>query len=180
MRTSLRHRLSLAAIAAVMLASLTIGLASASTRHEKLERARDATDKFHNIVRAMDAGYGLPPAGVPLHECISSLDDTGAMGYHLINGALLDGTVRVRQPEALVYAPANDGTLRLVALEYVVFAADWTGAEPPMLFGKMFMFTPEPNRYEIPAFYSLHVWLWKDNPAGMFKPFNRRVSCDNA
>jgi hypothetical protein len=22
------------------------------------------------------------------------------------------------------------------------------------------------------------VWLWKDNPAGLFAPFNPRVSCD--
>jgi hypothetical protein len=179
MRTSLGHRLSMAALAAVLLATFSIGLASASTRHEKLERARDATDKFHNIQRAIDAGYGLPPTG-PLHECISSLDNTGAMGFHYINGGLLDGKVQVRKPEALVYAPDEDGDLRLVALEYVVFADAWTGEEPPMLFGKMFMFTPSPNRYEIPAFYSLHAWVWKHNPAGKFKPFNRRVSCDNA
>ena len=95
------------------------------------------------------------------------------MGFHYINGGLLDGEAHVGKPEALVYAPDGQGHLQLVALEYVIFADAWTGAEPPMLFGKMFMFAPAPNRYEIPAFYSLHVWLWKDNPAGLFKPFNR-------
>ena len=179
MRTSLSRRLFLTIIAAVLLTTFSVGLASASSRHEKLDRARDATDKFHNILSAIDAGYGRPPTG-PLHECISSLDDTGAMGFHLINGSLLDGMVQIRKPEALVYAPDEEGDLQLVALEYVVFADAWAGEEPPMLFGKMFMFTPAPNRYEIPAFYSLHAWVWQRNPAGMFKPFNRRVSCDNA
>jgi hypothetical protein len=177
MRLSFGRRLSLAGLAAIMLVTVSMGVAAASSRHEKLHRAREATAKFRDIERAMNAGYGLPPAG-PLHECISSLDDTGAMGFHYINGNLLDGEVRVRKPEALVYAPNRNGKLRLVALEYVVFAEAWTDDEPPMLFGEMFMFTPEPNRYEIPAFYSLHVWLWKHNPAGKFEPFNRRVSCD--
>jgi hypothetical protein len=175
MRTSFVRRLAMVTIAAILLSAFSVGLASAN-RETALERARDQTDKFHDIQRAMNVGYGLPPAG-PLHECISSLDDTGAMGFHYINGGLLDGEAHVGKPEALVYASNGQGKLRLVALEYVIFADAWTGAEPPMLFGKMFMFTPAPNRYEIPAFYSLHVWLWKDNPAGLFKPFNRRVSC---
>ena len=37
-----------------------------------------------------------------------------------------------------------------------------------------------PNRYELPQFYALHVWLWEFNPSGLFKPFNPRVSCDGA
>ena len=68
-----------------------------------------------------------------------------------------------------------------MALEFVVFKADWDTTHPgtmPELFGEMFMSTPEPNRFEIPAFYSLHVWLWKANPSGLFAPFNPRVSCD--
>ena len=47
----------------------------------------------------------------------------------------------------------------------------------PSLFGEMFMATGEPNRYDIPAFFSLHLWLYQDNPAGLFTPFNPTVSC---
>jgi len=50
----------------------------------------------------------------------------------------------------------------------------------PTLFGQMFMATPAPNRYDIPAFFSLHVWLWQNNPAGLFAPFNPDVSCGDA
>jgi hypothetical protein len=41
----------------------------------------------------------------------------------------------------------------------------------------MFMSTGEANRYQIPAFYSLHVWLWQTNPSGTFAAFNPDVSC---
>jgi hypothetical protein len=47
----------------------------------------------------------------------------------------------------------------------------------PMLFGEMFMETLAPNRYEIPAFYALHVWIWEPNPDGTFANFNPNVSC---
>jgi len=144
---------------------------------------RRATSEFRSLDEATEDGYGLPPAGAPLHECISSLDGTGAMGFHYINGGLLDDRIDSRHPEALVYAPSSTGHLRLVALEYVVFQDAWKakhGNTRPELFGQMFMATGSPNRYAIPAFYSLHVWLYKTNPAGIFAPFNPNVSCGGA
>jgi hypothetical protein len=170
-------RLGTAALAALLLASVQV--AGVAAARSDLTTARAATARFHAIGQADAAGYGLPPAG-PLHECISSFNGTGAMGYHHINGSLLDTTVDASKPEVLVYAPGDDGQLKLVALEYVVFQAPWIaehGSEVPMLFGQMFMATGAGNRYEIPAFFSLHVWLWQDNPAGMFSAFNRNVSC---
>ena len=156
---------------------LSSGLAAtALAGRSDLDRARAATARFQSVAQAERAGYALPPEG-PLHECIASFDGSGAMGYHLINGALLDGTIDPTQPEVLVYAPDEHGRLELVALEYVVFDADWQGDIAPMLFGEMFMATPEPNRYEIPAFFALHAWIWEENPAGTFAAFNENVSC---
>lgn len=173
------RRLLAATIMAIVLAGVT--LASALAKPSDLQLARAATARFNSIEQAEAAGYGLPPEG-PLHECIASFDDTGAMGFHLINGSLLDTTVDPSQPEALVYAPDANGTLKLVAVEYVVFEEPWLelhgpDAMEPMLFGEMFMEVPAPNRYELPAFYALHAWLWQDNPAGTFEPFNTNVSC---
>lgn len=181
----MRHklaRLTGATIAAILLSSVAvIGVSAHGSGHSSdLRTARAATAQFHALGQAVAAGYGLPPAGAPLHECISSLTGTGAMGFHYINGGLLDTTVDPSKPEALVYAPDRHGRLKLVALEYVVFQAPWIaehGATMPTLFGQMFMSTGAPNRYDIPAFFSLHVWLWKDNPAGLFAPFNPNVSC---
>jgi hypothetical protein len=180
------RRLAAALFAATMLATMVASGASAhgddrESRGHDLARARHATAQFRNLATAVAAGYGLPPAPAPLHSCISSLTGPGAMGFHYINGSLLDTTVDPARPEVLVYAPDRSGRLHLVALEYVVFQAPWKAAHGdtvPMLFGQMFMATGEPNRYDIPAFFSLHVWLWKHNPAGLFAPFNPKVSCD--
>jgi len=170
-------------LAAVLGAAALVVVTTAQTvgTGPALAKARASTARFHQLAEAEAAGYGLPPAGVPLHECIASFDDTGAMGFHYINGALLDTTLDPTQPEALVYAPNANGRLRLVAVEYVVFQEPWIaehGDEMPVLFGQEFMPVGFPNRFEIPAFFALHAWIWKDNPSGTFAPFNPAVSCD--
>lgn len=174
MRASISRRLLAALGIAFLLASVTAATALAG--RSDLDRARAATARFNSLTQADKAGYGLPPEG-PLSQCIASFDDTGAMGFHYINGNLLDGTVDATRPEALVYAEDANGKLRLVALEYVVFESAWTGEHAPMLFGEMFMKTEAPNRYEIPAFWALHVWIWEDNPSGTFASFNPAVAC---
>lgn len=181
-------RLPSALISAALLAALAVSGASAHGRGPDLGRSldavRDATERFKDVDAAIAAGYGQPPAPAPLHECISSFDGTGAMGFHFINGSLLDGKVDPRKPEVLVYAPDKRGGLKLVALEYVVFQGDWVDKhgvmkkKMPSLFHQMFMATGDPNRYQIPAFFSLHVWLYKHNPSGLFAPFNPTVSCN--
>lgn len=186
-----KTRLASALISAALLATLAVSGASAhgpdrghGRQARDLAAARDATARFKDVDAAIAAGYGQPPAPAPLHECISSFDGTGAMGFHFINGSLLDGKVDPRKPEVLVYAPDKHGKLQLVALEYVVFQGDWVDKhgvmkkKMPSLFHEEFMATGDPNRYQIPAFFSLHVWLYKHNPSGLFAPFNPTVSCD--
>jgi hypothetical protein len=162
--------------------SLVGGQALAASSN--LAAVRAATARFHSLGQAEAAGYGPFPAGAPLHECISNLSGPGAMGFHWVNGSLIDDVADPLHPEVLVYAPGADGKLKLVALEYVIFQADWYAHHPagsmPELFGQMFMATGSPNRYEIPAFFALHVWLYQSNPDGMFEPFNTNVSCDGA
>lgn len=145
--------------------------------------ARTATAGFFSVAAAERAGYARPASG-PLRACISQdpkSQGSPAMGFHWINNALLmDGKVDASKPEALVYEPNKDGKLDFVAVEYVVFKADWEKAgnlKPPKLFDTEFMLTTSPNRYGSPAFYSLHAWIWKSNPDGINAPFNVRVSC---
>lgn len=155
-------------------------VAVAGASADDLQIAKAATARFNSMTQAAAAGYGLPPAG-PLHECIAAFDGSGAMGYHHINGALLDTTIEPTSPEALVYAADGNGNLHLVALEFVVFEDPWVaqhGSAIPSLFGEDFMYVPEPNRYEVPAFFALHAWIWEPNPAGTFAPFNPNVACD--
>ena len=69
--------------------------------------------------------------------------------------------------------------MSLVALEYVVIQSVWDGAHSgvPELFGQKFMLTPAGNRFGLPAFYSLHAWIWKHNPKGTFEAWNPQVHC---
>ena len=164
------------------LGSLIAGQALAAGGN--LAAVRAATARFHSTVEASAAGYGPFPAGVPLHECISNLAGPGAMGFHWVNGNLLDDVADPLHPEVLVYEPDTHGKLKLVALEYVIFQDAWFAHHPadskPSLFGTDFMAMPAPNRYEIPALLALHVLLYKSNPDGMFEPFNPNVSCSGA
>jgi hypothetical protein len=107
------------------------------------------------------------------------------MGYHWVDGgAIFDNVLDPAHPEAYVYAPSNDGTLHLAALEYIVPKEAWdaTHDSPPNLFGPQFPFdeTGYPNRYGLPAFYSQHVWIWKNNPAGTTMMWNPDVHCPGA
>jgi hypothetical protein len=139
-----------------------------------LARVRAATARFHGLDVALAEGYG------PLHTCTDEESGLGAMGQHYVKGSVVGDTVfDLAQPEVLVYEPTSNGRMRLVAVEFVVFADAWAevSSSPPTLFGRQLALVPEPNRYGVPAFYQIHVWLWKSNPAGMFSDWNERVSC---
>jgi hypothetical protein len=153
--------------------------------------ARSST-KYHSLTVAKMAGYSIlaDTAGI---TCIAE-PGMGAMGVHYVRGDLVkDPAIDAKEPEALVYAPDGRGGFQLAALEYVVIQGDWNAQQippadlsvethesiaPPMLFGHEFNFTDAPNRYGLPPFYSLHVWLWKDNPAGTLEMWNPNVHCD--
>lgn len=95
-----------------------------------------------------------------------------------IRAATESPTLDATLPEVVMYEWRN-GAPRLVGVEYVVLADDGTAgnATPPVLGGQLFHYTGAPNRYGIPAFYSLHVWAWRHNSAGLFADWNPRVSC---
>lgn len=176
-----RHRWLAAATALVVTGTVVASAARSSALGESdIAQARAATADYHRVEAAEAAGYGLPSAG-PLHECISSLDGMGAMGYHWINGTLAsDDVLDAAAPEALVYEPESNGGLRLVALEFVVFKSVWEASHTgvPVLFGRPLKLIEAPNRYAVPSFYEVHVWTGKHNPDGMFADHNPLVSCE--
>lgn len=135
---------------------------------------RQATAKYQDVAQAVHDGY------VPVLGCVSGADQ-GAMGAHYLNPDLLDGALDVKHPELLVYEPVRGGRMQLVAVEYLTIAADWaakhTDGSQPILMGQLFDYMDAPNRFGLPAFYSLHVWAWKFNPKGAFAMWNPHVSC---
>ena len=158
------------------------GMALAGGGESSLSEARQATAAFHDFEAAQAAGYTVHVVELSGATCIAN-GAVGAMGDHFVDGELLldDGVIDASAPEALVYEQRNDGTFKLVALEYIVFKSDWEEAgntSPPSLFGRTFDFNDQPNRFGLPPFYALHAWIWKPNPSGILFAWNPRVSCD--
>ena len=48
----------------------------------------------------------------------------------------------------------------------------------PVTAVELFHLFESPNRFGLPAFYTLHVWAWKENPTGTFVNWHSKVSCD--
>jgi hypothetical protein len=139
-----------------------------------VERVRAGTKKYIDVNAATAAGYG------PFLGCVAGTDH-GAMGIHYVNGTLLgDLTLDPAEPEALIYEPF-EGKLTLVGVEFILDAASWLAKNnntPPVLDGQVFNFVAAPNRFNIPSFFELHVWAWRDNPQGAFVDWNNHVNCD--
>ena len=140
------------------------------TDETELAQLRAATAEFHRLEAAQAAGYDLVPG---LDHCFDN-PGVGGMGYHYINVSILDTTVELTRPEAMVYTPGPDGILQLGAVEYIVPAAAWDAeghTHLPMLFGRSFHFNAALG------VYVLHAWAWKNNPSGVFEDWNPNVSC---
>ena len=75
--------------------------------------------------------------------------------------------------------PGAGGKLQLVAAEWFSpLTPELKGR--PELFGRPFDGPMEGHHPLMPHglhHYDLHVWLWKDNPAGMFSPTNPKIKC---
>jgi hypothetical protein len=136
---------------------------------------RESTERFRDVSLAESEGYGL------LFGCVSG-PDWGAMGLHYVNLALVgDGELDATRPEIVIYEPLPNGRRRLIGADYLVFADAWHkkhGAATPELMGQLLHLFESPNRFGLPAFYTLHVWAWKESPTGTFVNWHSRVSCD--
>jgi hypothetical protein len=140
-----------------------------------LQIVRDATRRFQSVSQAEAEGYGL------MFGCVSGESD-GAMGLHYVNTQILgEGKVDATRPQIVIYEAMPDGRLRLTGADYLVFKDAWDAhhTSPPQLMGQAFHLFDAPNRFRLPAFYTLHVWAWKDNPNGAFVNWHPNVSCES-
>jgi hypothetical protein len=142
-------------------------VAADSGRNPLVDQVRAANNRFKDVSAAVAEGYAPIP-------CASGVDG-GAMGVHYVNAKYLkDEAVDIKRPQAVMYEPAPDGKMALVAVEYITFKG------PAALEGQLFNFTGAPNRYGLDPFYELHVWAWKANPRGAFADMNPDVTCAHA
>ena len=134
---------------------------------------RESTQRFKDVSVAEAEGYALQ------FGCVSG-DDFGAMGLHYVNGTLVkSGILDATRPQIVIYEAMPNGGLRLIGADYLLFADAWnaTHSGPPELMGQFFHLFTSPNRFGLPAFYTLHVWAWKENPKGAFVNWHPDVSC---
>jgi len=138
-----------------------------------LQAIRDATERYKDVTVAQKDGYALQ------FGCVTG-SDSGAMGLHYVNGNLVNSAVLdAAHPQIVIYEPNPDGTLKLIGADFLLIADVWnaTHSSPPQLMGQLFHLFDAPNRFGLPAFYTLHVWAWKDNPNGAFTNWHPNVSC---
>ena len=138
-----------------------------------LKIVRESTERFKDVAVAEAEGYALQ------FGCVSG-DYSGAMGLHYVNGALVNsGVLDATRPQIVIYEPTPGGGLRLTGADYLLLADAWNAKHsgPPELMGQLFHLFDSPNRFGLPAFYTLHVWAWKANPMGEFSDMNPDASC---
>ena len=135
---------------------------------------REATERYQDVEAAKADGYQLQ------FGCVSG-SDAGAMGMHFVNGPLVgDGELDPTRPEIVIYEPLPNGKLKLIGADFLVLADQWNAkhAGPPEMMGQLFHLFDAPNRFGLPAFYTLHVWAWKESPTGAFVNWHQNVSCN--
>jgi hypothetical protein len=172
-------------LAVPLLATLVLAGIALGDSQSALAPVRAATAPYHDLAAAGDAGYDFELPDVSGETCIADLrsPSEGAMGVHMVSlNRVVDPSLDPTDPEVLVYEKRNNGTLKLVAVEYVVFD---TGQTRPKLFGVPFDHN-DGSRFGLPPFYALHAWVWKPNPfetaaldetQGIFNAWNPRVTC---
>jgi hypothetical protein len=141
---------------------------------------RAGSARYRNVAHAEADGF------MDVSGCVSApmgAPFTGAMGHHYVNfERLADIGVNPSRPEILLYLPDARGRMELVGVEFAVNASAWHalhGADVyPEVAGVRFD-PPNPAASSpiVQTSYTLHVWNWAENPAGMFAPFNPTLSC---
>lgn len=177
-----------------------VATAPQATEEPDLEAVRAATARFQDVEVALAEGFIRDPFDLcETAEMMGRPAELGAMGVHYFRPDLLGVTTppnpRVtgsgihtdfRQPAILIYEPQENGSLELVAVENLAFAAAWQAAgnvDPPSFQGVPYDHmaddpaTPVDEAHRFEPHYDRHVWIYRENPNGVFTPFNPNVSC---
>jgi alpha-tubulin suppressor-like RCC1 family protein len=140
---------------------VTAGLSEEARR--QLDTLRSRVEPFADFELARAEGWRTRAT-----SCLET--PAGGLGYHYANRSLIeDDLLRAEEPEALLYEPREDGSLRLVGVAFVVpfMFAD----QPPRIFDQ------ELIAQEVAGVWALHVWIGPENPDGLFAPAHPGVSC---
>ncbi|MFH8393598.1 hypothetical protein [Streptomyces sp. NPDC018036] len=177
----LRTAITLMTAAAASLA-LSAAPAPAANRPVDPKAMRDLVTAYVASVKYLDEKVALADGYVP-HQCSSDPAGHGSMGYHYFNESRY-GSLDPAKPSALLFEDGKDGKRKLAGVEWIVLDSDQnmkTTKDRPSMFGGQKFDGPMPGHYPgMPIHYDLHVWLWKQNPNGLFDRWNPRVTCPAA
>lgn len=195
-----------ALVAAAISLAVAAGAADpgpANKSEPTLDQVRAATQKYQDVKVALAEGYIPDPSGMcETAEMTGRPAKLGAMGIHYFRPDLLGITAppnpRVdgkgtytdfHHPAVLLYEPQADGSLKLIGVENLVFEKAWRAAghtQPPSFHGIPFdhmVDNPATKVDEAHGFmphYDRHVWIFRDNPDGVFAQYNPNVTCKYA
>lgn len=136
----------------------------------EMKRVQTALARYKDPLKAIHDGY-LSTVG-----CV--MMPKGGMGIHFVNGRLIGPPVDPMKPQILMYEPVGD-KLELVAVEWLVPYMPGK-SQRPSLFGRKFHGPMEGHEPLLPKqlhHYDFHVWLFKNNPAGLYADANPDVQC---
>lgn len=182
----------------------TVALAAgceSAPKEPTLDEVRAIAAKYRDVKVAKAEGYTTDNKCVTA-QMLGHPAALGAMGLHYVRRDMLglppkppppgNGRVRgsgthtdFRTPAMLVYEPQPDGSLELVAVENLVFAAAWDAKadSPPTLHGRTWPLlkdnpaTPVDEAHGWEPHYEQHLWVFRKNPNGPYSPFNPLVTC---
>lgn len=202
----MRPRVTTRAVLLSLLAPLAALAGCARTTAEADEPTPDevrvAMDSYRDVEVALADGYIADPTNTcETADKLGKPIEMGAMGIHYFRPDMLgitgppnprvDGTgtyTDFRKPAILIYEPQADGSLELVAVENLVFKTAWEAAGhagPPTYQGVPYnlmaddLATPLDEAHNFEPHYDLHVWVYRENPSGMFTSLNPNVSCEH-
>ena len=165
-----------------------------------LDEVRAIAAKYRDVGVAKAEGFTTDNKCVTA-EMLGHPAALGAMGLHYVRRDLLglppgppaagtrvkgSGThVDFAQPAMLVYEPQADGSLILVAVENLVFKDSWhsKNPSPPRFHGRVYPLlednpaTPLDEAHGWEPHYEQHLWVFRENPKGVYSPFNPEVTC---
>jgi hypothetical protein len=188
------HTRSLSATACVTIAALATAApailgaqakqqGSTVTNVQAITAVRKALEKYKDPIAAVRDGYYSTvgcvdfPTGGTEHGAMEY--KPGAMGVHFINMSYVSPKLDSTKPQVLLYEPVGD-KLVLTGAEW--FVPTELSKTPPTVLGHQLMGPMEGHAPIMPAelhHWDLHVWLFKDNPNGMFSATNSAVKCPN-
>ena len=173
--------LSLAAIAATSASAQAKQQGKAADNTAALNAVKAALDKYKDPIAAVRDGYYSTvgcvdfPKGGTEHGAMDY--KPGAMGVHFINMGLVNPKLDSTKPQVLLYEPVGD-KLVLTGAEW--FVPTELSKTPPTILGHQLMGPMEGHTPVMPPelhHWDLHVWLYKNNPNGMFSATNSAVKC---